>query len=663
MNKVFLSLLMIVFCAHLGYAQKRQAWVNAADTAYYVEKDYYKAFKYYETALLYKKRKNNFPDVDRLTYQKAESARNFNAYFDAKEAYLELINKANEDPTIKSTYPCAWAYVGDMYLSLAYSGGSMLSQAYYDTAALYFREYKQLEEDFPASTGTCSEVVDKGLETIAFVKGLGTSLSNETIEVKSETAAGVNSRFSDFAPLFHNNTLYFTSYRNEVWEKGVKPSRYFSKIFKSENGAAAVPLEEAINLPMDTNVHVGHTAFSLDGSRMYFTVCEFQENTLDIRCDLFYHNLDNQGKPTGDAISISALNNFNVTTTQPAIGWDESRQREVLYFVSDRAGSRGMDIWRSDIVNGEFQTPTNQLSINTEEDDITPYYHRATNQFYFSSRGHAKKYGGYDIFTTSDPVNGTINNLGLRVNSSGDEVYFSLDGSGRKAYFASNRLATTSFETMEDKPDELKEACCLDIYTYEPPPPCDLVVSTFTRCNCETPQELLVDVKVELFDITESYQGVLIPGGIFDGTATTYSAVLMPNRKYLVKATKEGYSENSYELDFTNGRAPCNGGPEKASLCLECAAPFLEARVYNEETGDEIRDATVRIVDISSGWETPIQSQYRYGQQQPLIACPEGFFDFSQPIIGQVSIDAFSQNEIAFRKDLSRHRFQERVYF
>ena len=63
------------------------AWVKAADEAFSIEQDYYKAFKYYETALMYRR---DTSDIIRLLFLKGGAAQRINAYFEAQKAYQDL---------------------------------------------------------------------------------------------------------------------------------------------------------------------------------------------------------------------------------------------------------------------------------------------------------------------------------------------------------------------------------------------------------------------------------------------------------------------------------------------------------------------------------------------------------------------------------------------
>ena len=114
-----------------------------------------------------------------------------------------------------------------------------------------------------------------------------------------------------------------------------------------------------------------------------------------------------------------------------------------LYFVSDRPGGfGGMDIWVSRFENGLWREPKNLgPQINTSGNETAPFMHIDNNTFYFSSNGHTGM-GGADLFM-SKRINDTIwakpVNLGFPINTSSDETGLSINVSGQKIYFASDR--------------------------------------------------------------------------------------------------------------------------------------------------------------------------------------------------------------------------------
>ncbi|MBK7224862.1 MAG: PD40 domain-containing protein [Saprospiraceae bacterium] len=131
-----------------------------------------------------------------------------------------------------------------------------------------------------------------------------------------------------------------------------------------------------------------------------------------------------------------------------------------LYFVSDRKlGKGGTDIYSSVFTSeDEVTIPENMETINTIGNEYSPYYNARRNVLYFSSDGYSG-FGGLDIFkyffAPKDSIH--ILNLGASVNTSYDDLSFSIDSAARNGYLASNRPGSRYI-------DETLKACCFDLY-------------------------------------------------------------------------------------------------------------------------------------------------------------------------------------------------------
>lgn len=648
MNKFILSLLLVSFLLQLSYAQRKQAFIKDAEHAFYQEKDYYKAFKYYEAITEPGYYKDTL-GVLYFLFQKAESARLLKDYKmlqSAKSTYLEFLQKAEATPDSLKKYPysCVNTYLGELTARWAYLGDGKPKQENYEEAMEY---YNKMTPD------PCREVQEEGQKVIEFALESIDDLNytNASIEVKN-IGNSINSPFSDFAPMPWGGRLYFSSNRTKFRQKGIKPEQNYSRIYLSSNGGPAQQLT-TITPPTDDEIrHVGHTTFNQDQSRLYFTLCEFVDATLATRCELFYHELDGQGAPIGKAVEVSALNRYfeNHTITQPFIAWEAAKEQEVLYFVSDRSENKRTDIWKVEL--GEdgspIMPPTSDLGINTPGDEMTPFYQ--DNRLYFSSNGYPNRYGGFDVFSIWDFENGQPVNLGQKINSSTDELYYTLNKDGSKAYFSSNRPAeNTYYEAGEEvNSNELVEACCLDIYSYDLPA-CVLEVSTYSNCNCpgDNSRQPLEGATVSLYDITNgpiNEESRAIKPSSYNGNVFSFNGVLSANRKYLIVGTVPGLGEQRRELDFTDGGTPCMDGPEKQELCFECTQPQLTVEVY--QNNEPVRNAKVWILNADK----------QYGESAELPSVQSGDFqelpctEIAAIMSERKGIPAFSETPIEFER-------------
>ena len=83
--------------------------------------------------------------------------------------------------------------------------------------------------------------------------------------------------------------------------------------------------------------------------------------------------------------------------------------------------------------------PINIAASNTEGDDITPFFHGRSQSLYFSSNGF-QNMGGHDVYRSRKQGKdwGTPQHLGYPVNSSYDDIYYSVDSENGKNYLVTH---------------------------------------------------------------------------------------------------------------------------------------------------------------------------------------------------------------------------------
>ena len=114
----------------------------------------------------------------------------------------------------------------------------------------------------------------------------------------------------------------------------------------------------------------------------------------------------------------------------------------LLYSSNKPGGKGGLDIYScTREKNGKWSAPELMSeTINTEYDEEGAMFDIKTNTLYFSSKGH-NGMGGYDLYkSTYNPDAKTWSkpkNLGFPVNSSDDDLFFTLAPDGEKGYYAS----------------------------------------------------------------------------------------------------------------------------------------------------------------------------------------------------------------------------------
>jgi hypothetical protein len=301
--------------------------------------------------------------------------------------------------------------------------------------------------------------------------------------------SAVNSKVSEYAPFEYDSLLYFSSLRDKSKQDAAGVG--FNKLYTAHKSAKKpnrfLRAKELDSLFNKSNIHNANTSFNADFTKVFVSRCG-AINSTQYRCEIYVsdfkdgHWAELQKLPS--PINVSGSN-----TTQPCLS--EINDKPVLFFSSDRgAGEGAMDIWYAFMKDdGTFETPINAgKKVNTIEDDITPWFVKENNTLYFSSTWH-KGLGNFDIFTSEFKNNEFTEpqNIGYPINSSYNDIYYSVNSKKDKAYISSNRLGSY----FEDKPN-----CCNDIYSFpitpltEPPKPIDTTALLINQMKVLVPLTL-----------------------------------------------------------------------------------------------------------------------------------------------------------------------------
>jgi outer membrane protein OmpA-like peptidoglycan-associated protein len=238
----------------------------------------------------------------------------------------------------------------------------------------------------------------------------------------------LNSRESDISPVVYGNQILFASTRKNI-EGTTSNNNYdvFSSGYKADGGFEKVSV---FNSSLNTSQNEGSICFFDITNSMYFTRSASQKTNLKTYTS-------NIPYAATDLLDVSALLLENFTSVGQL---SLNSNGTIMYFVSeDNGGKGGLDIYTSNLVNGQWAAPVNLGdAINTSGDEMYPFiFHDSI--LYFASNGH-NGYGGLDIFCINlNDKNGAVQNLGDKVNTSYDDFGLSLSPEGYTGYFSSNR--------------------------------------------------------------------------------------------------------------------------------------------------------------------------------------------------------------------------------
>jgi outer membrane protein OmpA-like peptidoglycan-associated protein/tetratricopeptide (TPR) repeat protein len=318
----------------------------------------------------------------------------------------------------------------------------------------------------------------------------------------------INSRYSDFSPMYYENSLVFVSARNEgsgvkrIFNQNETP---FLDLFqfadtmqlsrenrlmaaKSEQqgslgssgksvkagaknantsfAALEEPDIEEFSKSINSKYHEGPVTFFKDNRKLIFTRNNYSkgktrksEKGVNM---LKLYIATKKGSKWGD-IKELPFNSDDYSTGHPTLSPDNKK----LYFVSDmKGGYGGTDIYVVDYKDGVWGSPVNMgREVNTEGNEMFPFMDELGN-LYFASDGHAGL-GGLDMFFVEfregQPA-GEVENLGAPINSDKDDFGLITRGDRSRGYFSSNRKRGYS----DDNIYSFSKGCrLLNLYVYD----------------------------------------------------------------------------------------------------------------------------------------------------------------------------------------------------
>lgn len=249
----------------------------------------------------------------------------------------------------------------------------------------------------------------------------------------------INTWFAEYVPVpvMSDSMLLFTSQRPPVMSThyGFEGKEYFEKIYISRRSGKKYSFAEvSSNFPEFNGLvvkkrrHSAVVGMNYEGNLMLL----YRKNKV-------WTSEYKDGK-WQKPLKIQKAVNFSFY--QPHVSM--TKDGNTLYFSSwnKKAGFGKLDIYCCEKkTNGQWGQAVNLgLEINTNDDEDSPEISPDGKTLYFSSKGH-KGIGGFDIFK-SERVNGQWSkpvNLGLPVNSPGDDIFFRFSKDERIAYFSSYR--------------------------------------------------------------------------------------------------------------------------------------------------------------------------------------------------------------------------------
>ncbi|GJM32977.1 MAG: hypothetical protein DHS20C18_19780 [Saprospiraceae bacterium] len=558
--KQLLLIAIILGTCQLALSQSLDAFKKSAENAYEA-KDYPTAYAHSTEVLE--------DEPENLTFLKI-----------AGESALELCNFNQSDEHFAKIRSLDSG--GSYPLMKFYMAKNQHRQGNYEDAKFYYDDF--INTAGPDVDPIYLEIARKKAEECADINELIPSPSLGTV---IQPMNNINTGYSNFALPFAGNSLYYSTLTPPENCDCSKPCQDEMNIYQLDNYNSVVP----VDFPEGTK-NVGHVTFAKEGSRMYFTQCECDNN--QYTCAIYYS--DQTGGSWSTPIRLpESINRKGYTATQPYFADHYDSRSDALYYVSnfhaDYSDRKDLDIYKVIIVNDSITTPVNVVEVNTTGNEVTPFYHLADQSLYFSSNGR-QSLGGYDfdIFKYSygedndecDSYGNSLqnpSNVGAPLNSFFDDLYFSKDQGGEKAVFSSNRGTNdygnepSSKNSYNQDQASTSEHCCPNIFEANIRSSSTIVVSVFCRANNygAYSSRILQGSVLTLRNMNDSTASC-IPANVEEDYRYYFTDIDL-GQPFSVGAEKEGFWGDFQQFNSSF----CDGDTVKIDLFLE---PVIELQVY-----------------------------------------------------------------------------------
>lgn len=246
----------------------------------------------------------------------------------------------------------------------------------------------------------------------------------------------LNSSYSEHSPVISadESVMLFTSTRSGSIGGEIQiDNEYDEDIYVSykKDGKWSAPIN--VGAPLNTASMDATVGLSADGQSLL--IYNGQHGRGDIQVSVLKGDIWNRPEFLNKEINTST---FQETSASFAFS------DRFLYFISDKEGGvGGKDVWYAtrDRKGRWSEVKNLGTTINTPYDEESVFMHPDGRTLYFSSKGH-NTMGGYDVFKSTRQDNGTWTqpeNLGIPINTAGDDMAFVLSASGRNGYYSSKR--------------------------------------------------------------------------------------------------------------------------------------------------------------------------------------------------------------------------------
>ena len=428
----FYLVLALLCCSQTVFGQKQIAKYIAHADQQVEEQDYIEALDYYERAL------ELAPTSIDLLWKLAQTNQAAKDYKNAAKFFLKVYELDPESLQFEQAQ-----------LNYALM---LKQQGLYKEALAQFKEVKQhFSEDKTIA------IYKKAAQEVSactwVLKQLKNQSADEQVELKPHP---INTLDVEFGHTVLNKRIYFSALKPdsvatdkvEVFAKTYRLQLY-SADGNSDYSSSILELNN-----MRPGLSVGNISFTADSSAFLCAVC--QELKGQQNCDIKWGRKQTNGSWELDTLTNALPNLTSNYKSMPHLSRTNGSQ--TLFFSANTAnGMGGLDIYSAQVQSdGSLLAIQPINSINSTENELSPWFDTLTNRLYFSSSWHFG-YGGYDIFYSQLQLDGKFGppiNLGKPYNSPANDLYFFCEAD--TAYLSSNRVGSLYVS---------HPTCCSDVFT------------------------------------------------------------------------------------------------------------------------------------------------------------------------------------------------------
>ncbi|MBK8444011.1 MAG: PD40 domain-containing protein [Sphingobacteriales bacterium] len=249
-----------------------------------------------------------------------------------------------------------------------------------------------------------------------------------------------NVKESDFAAVYYNNGIVFTSARpnqNIERKSGWTGESYVDMYYTEPSGAYTWSEPMQVKDWNESHYHEGPATFTADGNTMYFTRNDGKKNKNGLAVLKIYQSKKRSGKWSEPEELPFNSEDGSFSAGHAAISPDG----HYLFFTSDKVGGYGgKDLYMAEYRYKKWGEPKNLGAVvNSAGDEMFPFIHE-DGTLYFASNGLGG-FGGLDVYYTLRLNNEwePPRNMGYPVNDATDDFTLVLNTDKDNGFISSNR--------------------------------------------------------------------------------------------------------------------------------------------------------------------------------------------------------------------------------